>query len=509
MMSNSATKSVSYYVEKRPGLVLQATVAAGSAGTAMFFSPSTGAPISAFGATNSTLYYSSTSVGTITGLCHFITETQINGVTYFLFTSSDGTGWYLVNGADADTSFTGDTHTNTTIDNIAGSGGVYVGQLISGTGIAANTRVATRTPDTATPTSITTTVATTATAAGVTITKTPIAKIIDANFPTAVGGFALLDGYVFVMTGTGRVYQSNLNDVITWGAQNYITANISTDTGMGVIKYKNHIVAFGNESVEFFFNSGNPSGSVLASRKDLFSQVGLYAGGGSFQSVLQINDNVFWIGNDMGLYTFDEFTPKKLAEQGMALGSGSSGLSYPPYALSAFRIGVDTIINISNSTAAGKWFSVKNNMWFEPNFGTFLGIIFANYPTPTSIFLAYAVRGGTSGKVYSFQSDTYQDEGTAFSLIVQTEPKVLNKGKGFKITYIDLLADTQSSGETTLEISRDDYGTWQVLGVFNLTKTRKRIYRCGYCRSSAALRLTDSGNNAWRGQALIVNYESC
>ena len=505
---NNATNSASFYIEKRPGLLSAGVVSSGNVGTAIFNSPSRAAQVYAFGGSNSTIFVDSTNAGTVTGVVNFISETVIGGITYFLLAVT-GSGWYLAHDATADTSFTGDTHTNTTIDNLAGHSGIYVGQEISGTGIVAGTRIATRTPDTSSPTSITVDTATTATNAGVTITKTPVAKIIDADFPTtAVGGFAELDGYIFRATSTARVYQSDLNSVTSWSASNYITANIQTDTGVDLIKYKNTIAAFGSSSIEFFSNVGNPSGSVLASRKDLFTNIGIYPTGDA-KKVFQIQDEVFWIGSDFNIYTLNGFAPSSVSKQAMTI----AGTGFAPSYLSAFKIGTDFIISCTTGSVSGasvdKWYSRTNDLWYEPNFGVGSMIFVPIWATATSVVGGGVSANNTDGKVFSLKSTTYQDNGSAFTMTIQTEPKVLNKGRGFKINSIELLADTQSSGSTTLEISRNDYGSFQTLGSFPLTSNRKRITRGGYCRHHAIFRLTDSGNQAWRGQAIVVDWEPC
>jgi hypothetical protein len=40
-----------------------------------------------------------------------------------------------------------------------------------------------------------------------------------------------------------------------------------------------------------------------------------------------------------------------------------------------------------------------------------------------------------------------------------------------------------------------------------MTKAKKIIHRCGSFVGGASLRLTHSANTAWRGEALIVEYD--
>ncbi len=251
---DEATKSMTVYVEKRPALNSGSVASAGDIGTAIFPSPSLSTPsvattVLAFGATNSKIWAGGDR-GTITGVCYFITETIIGGVTFWLLSSSNGTGWYLASDSYAATAYTADGNNSTTISDIKISGanstaGLYSGQLLAAaSNIVAGTRIV------SVDASAFTAVLDTATTGGafndLAITKTPVAKIIDADFPSMVGGFAVMDGFAFVMTATGRVYNSDVNSITSWQSSSFITANMSTDTGLGVITYKNHIVAFGN-----------------------------------------------------------------------------------------------------------------------------------------------------------------------------------------------------------------------------------------------------------------------
>src|SRR6185436_14982941 len=122
----------------------------GASGTNCFLSPSLGTSnfVATFGATNSEVFTGTTSRGVITGLAAHITECLFNGVTFVLITSTDGTGWFWASDATV-TSISGDTHTNSVVDNIASTAGLYVGQKVSGTGFTAGTRIASITSGTA------------------------------------------------------------------------------------------------------------------------------------------------------------------------------------------------------------------------------------------------------------------------------------------------------------------------------------------------------------------------
>jgi len=200
---------------------------------------------------------------------YYVADLIVGTNQLIAFSTTAGGGWYLWYNATTTNfpTFQGDTHTNTTIDNIASTTGIYPGQLITGTGIQAGTRVATITSATA----ITTTLATTGTAT-ITITKAAVAKIIDADFPTSLrtGPIVQLDGYFFVCDFNGNIYQSALNDPSSWAATDVLNADYSGDQMFLLFKVGNYIGAAGRGgTVQYFYNAGNPTGSILSPAQNL------------------------------------------------------------------------------------------------------------------------------------------------------------------------------------------------------------------------------------------------
>ena len=147
LVHNSITGKNTIYVEKRPGWGTDSLVAAGSASTGLLRPQAYNATITAFGDSNSTIYYGSASVGTITGRALHFTETIVAGVNYVMMKSSDGTAWYYANGAKDVLAYTADGNNSTTITDIKIAGvnstaGLYVGQkLTAASNITAGTRI--------------------------------------------------------------------------------------------------------------------------------------------------------------------------------------------------------------------------------------------------------------------------------------------------------------------------------------------------------------------------------
>lgn len=87
------------YTVKRPGFTAANTPAAGEKGYAiLIWTGNAQKVITAFGATNSTIYDGITSLGAITGRCTGITETVIGTTPTLVVTSTDNTAWYYDTG---------------------------------------------------------------------------------------------------------------------------------------------------------------------------------------------------------------------------------------------------------------------------------------------------------------------------------------------------------------------------------------------------------------------------
>jgi hypothetical protein len=440
-----------------------------------------------------------------TGDAKYITEVSLSGSTYWLISAEGGTGWYIPNDAlSVSLTFTGTTSNGSAeVTSVSSTSGLYIGQLLSGTGIATGSRILTI--DSASQITMTEN----ATASGsVTITRTHMAKIIDADFPsTATGAFVELDGYIFIGTSTGRIYNSDLNSITSWGSLSWIAVNMQADGAVALAKFKNQIVAFGRNHIEFFYNAGNPSGSPLGRTEQAMIRIGSY----NTDNIVMFRDKIFFIGQDTGyensgVWMLDGFTPQRLSSIPLTrmLSQNNVTLNAEQIHLSAYEHQGKQFVYFGMGNAsnliADYLYCLESKEWVE-----------AGYPylMKFSEGLNAIAINSTSGIIYTADplTPTYQDVGSAaYTARIQTSLWDGGTDKRKFINKIRLVGDTQASGTASISWSDDDYTSYNTARTVDMTKMDKSLHGCGSCRRRS-FKIEHSANTAFRAEAIEIEYD--
>lgn len=120
------------------------------------------------------------------------------------------------------------------------------------------------------------------------------------------GGIVYLNGRIYVSGNGGRIYNSDLNDA-TAGYTDFVTAERSTDNIVAIDLHHDHIVAFGGNSIEFFYDGATSLGSPLLRRQDIAYELGLI----SADAFARYKDIIVFCGTDdtgsIKLYKLENF----------------------------------------------------------------------------------------------------------------------------------------------------------------------------------------------------------
>lgn len=132
--------------------------------------------------------------------------------------------------------------------------------------------------------------------------------------PTTPGTLAFMSGFgVYGSVGAGQFYVSKLNDLSTWDALDFATAESVPDNLVRVFSDHNELWLFGERSVEIWQLSGAVD-FPFARYTNLQMNRGLAA---AF-SVCSDDNTIFWLGDDLIVYRAEGYRPIAISNSSVA-----------------------------------------------------------------------------------------------------------------------------------------------------------------------------------------------
>ncbi len=142
----------------------------------------------------------------------------------------------------------------------------------------------------------------------------------DPDWPFAVagtmlaGGGAVLNGILYLMDTTGKIWNSASNNPTSWNGLDFIEASRSADGGIFLAPHHDAIAAIGPKTIEFFYDAGNPVASPLQRRDDVFYSIGAL----DRKRVYLNGDVVYFLGSEKsgttGAFLLDNFSVNKISD---------------------------------------------------------------------------------------------------------------------------------------------------------------------------------------------------
>lgn len=345
----------------------------------------------------------------------------------------------------------------------------------------------------------------------------PWTEIVDADFAayTTRGKMEFIDGFAFVLTSTNLIINSDSNSLANWTATGFLAKQIQQDRPVGLARVGNILLAFGDNTVEAFFNNGNTTGSPLGRLAHIFQKIGLVptlllgstaANAGGTHYYATIGNRIFFIGRmsgggaTVGCYTFNgqvfekvstPYIDKILSEKYASLRS-----------VNAVGFQGQNAIAICWTTALDatqQWlmFFPEWKEWFEWN-----STIFS--PVNSTGFHMGIVQ---PQKLFNFtSSDNWQDNAVSYAW--STQFKLPTNGSSLKfMPMYGVDADTDASANSlTAEISTNDCVSFSTLGTIDQTQDRKVLFGGGSFRK-AHIRLGNTNSRPSRIHQFLARIE--
>ena len=348
-------------------------------------------------------------------------------------------------------------------------------------------------------------------------TSNVITEITDPQFPTPHWPTPVfMDGYLFVQKTTGEIFNSDAGNIAAWSGSN-ISPDNYPDLSMGLARQNNQVVAFGQQSVEFFYNAAT-TGSPIAPN----SQAVLQFGCASMTSVAQEEGILAFVAQSQTggrfVVAVDGFEPHNISNaaiERLLEAEGSQIINCWGYFIRV-QGHFFYVLNLpSNSRTCV--YDMETKMWHEWDW-TDNGTSWAMFPmsdkceSATETFFLHSANGW----VYRCRPDFYQDA------CAQTTPFAGQTLRGHVqtgrfdgdttvlkfLSRLSLVGDFQAStSDITLYYSDDDYQNWKPSGGRTLkTSTRGYIYRLGSFRRRAFL-LVHIANTPSRLEAIEMEIQ--
>lgn len=134
-------------------------------------------------------------------------------------------------------------------------------------------------------------------------------QLTDADIPT-VQWLGFLDGfYIVIEKDSGRIWiNETAYNPTNWNPLDFTTAEGNPDNLVWGLVDKNEIILFGDDSIEFFYNSGNADFPFESSPSGYIERGIL-----SKHAAVKAAGSVFFAGNDGYLYRLNGYTEQKIS----------------------------------------------------------------------------------------------------------------------------------------------------------------------------------------------------
>lgn len=291
-----------------------------------------------------------------------------------------------------------------------------------------------------------------------------ILTLTDKDFPSrTVPGIVYLDRRIFVMDPNGFIYGSDLDDPTSFSGLNYIQAEYEPDKGMALAKYLNYVVALGERTLQFFYDTGAFPGSPLAPQMNMTQRIGCING----YTVVAMEGLLVFVGRgDTGgraVYVIDGGKPSRVSSEEIerlleSEDTFDTATSFF-YATGFGVVGHKFYMLNLPTHAVTIVFDFTEKQWSIWNYNDSAVLPFSGYVTDTG---GNYFQNSTGGTILAMAEGTYSDN--SVSIVAKGVTDIVDFGTSLckyqhSATFVGSRATTASTF-LTLEWSDDDYTTW-------------------------------------------------
>lgn len=334
------------------------------------------------------------------------------------------------------------------------------------------------------------------------------------NYPQfTCKGLAYLDGQMYVLQHffataitPAVIWGSAVNSVTNpadWDPLDFITAQMTPDSGVYLAKQLVYVVCLKEWSTEFFFDAGNATGSPLGPAQNLRLSYGC----ASQDSVQSIADVLFWLSNN-----------REASNQIVMVDKAQLSVVSTPE--------IDRLLRDADLTTVYSWhikidghsfyvLTIKNNnltiaydinqnrweQWTDTN-GNYMPIV-CSTRNPAGVTI---LQHETNGSLYYGSTDYRDDDGALIPITCVTPRWDGGTSRNKFLSILGIVADISPGSLMYVQVSDDDYQTWSQPRVVDLGEKFPNLTDCGSFRRRA-WKFTVNNNLPWRLSAFEPQFD--
>lgn len=338
-------------------------------------------------------------------------------------------------------------------------------------------------------------------------------QIVDADFPNPHIPYPIsMDGYLFVAKKfTADIYNSDLDDPMSWTPGNFITAEMYPDYITAMTKNNNYVIAVGQGSMEFFYDLGTVSGSPLQRNESAVQQFGTPAP----DSVIQTENQVFLVGSTGNggrtVWMVEGFKAEDIGTEAVRNALNDVGTNIGQVNGYCLRVdGHKLMVWRLPSTNRTFVYDQDSKLWAEwsTTSGVDQVVFTGKYACDSALGFPYLMTDATNGVIVTMNDTAYQDLSATIKMQFTTlklDFENMNRKVCSRLAVFgDWPLNTTSS--ITVEWSDDDYRTWSTPRTIQLSVDYSWTRNCGRFRRRA-LRFTHVDATPLRLEGCEMNID--
>jgi len=307
-------------------------------------------------------------------------------------------------------------------------------------------------------------------------------------------------------TDTANLWNSELNNPLSFVADTFIATEMEADKIVKVAKLNNYLIAFGKTSVEYFWDAANPAPDSPLQRNDTPVKINTYLAGFAVYG-----NTIYYIGSDASgqpdVFMLKDFKIESIGSPSISryLNTVTDSITTWVGAIVSFQGHTFYIVNAGNgkSWAIDVDSGLVTRFAFQNN-STFDILLSTNVISTNNARTYFALDNNTSA-LYKFDESVYQDNGTNFTCSIVTEANDFGTLNRKTMHRLAILGDRPSANSNiSIQWSDDDYETFNTARLVNLKQDIACTRQLGWFRQRI-FKFTYSDNYPMRIQDIEVD----